>query len=86
MPTIVHFDVAADVPERARAFYESLFGWQMFSPQVWEIFICSRRLISRDSRVSVVVWDRVVSRHSGGADKRVMACSWDCDSCQSLRP
>ncbi len=32
MPTIVHFDVAADVPERARAFYESLFGWQMFSP------------------------------------------------------
>lgn len=27
MATIVHFDIAADEPERARAFYEKLFGW-----------------------------------------------------------
>ena len=32
MPTIVHFDVAADNPERAKRFYEALFGWEMESP------------------------------------------------------
>jgi predicted enzyme related to lactoylglutathione lyase len=32
MPTIVHFDVAADEPQRAKKFYEELFNWQMFSP------------------------------------------------------
>ncbi len=28
MATIVHFDVAADDPERAKKFYASLFGWK----------------------------------------------------------
>jgi predicted enzyme related to lactoylglutathione lyase len=28
MPTIVHFDLPADDPERARAFYEELFNWR----------------------------------------------------------
>ena len=32
MPTIVHFDIAADEPGRAKIFYESLFGWKMESP------------------------------------------------------
>jgi predicted enzyme related to lactoylglutathione lyase len=32
MPTIVHFDIATDEPERARKFYESLFGWKMVGP------------------------------------------------------
>jgi len=32
MPTIVHFDIAADDPIRAKKFYESLFGWNMVSP------------------------------------------------------
>ena len=32
MPTIVHFDVAADDPERAKKFYEGLFDWKMVSP------------------------------------------------------
>ena len=32
MPTIVHFDVAADEPGRAKNFYESLFDWKMESP------------------------------------------------------
>jgi uncharacterized protein len=32
MPTIVHFDIAADEPERAKKFYESLFGWKMEGP------------------------------------------------------
>jgi uncharacterized protein len=32
MPTIVHFDIAADDPQRARQFYESLFGWKMAGP------------------------------------------------------
>jgi uncharacterized protein len=32
MPAIVHFDIAADDPQRARQFYESLFGWKMSSP------------------------------------------------------
>ncbi|MFC2036005.1 VOC family protein [Chloroflexota bacterium] len=32
MPTIVHFDVASDHPERAKKFYEGLFGWKMESP------------------------------------------------------
>ena len=28
MPTIVHFDLPADDPERARKFYEKLFDWK----------------------------------------------------------
>ncbi|MDD5038251.1 MAG: VOC family protein [Dehalococcoidales bacterium] len=32
MPTIVHFDIATDNPQRAKKFYESLFGWKMISP------------------------------------------------------
>jgi len=32
MPTIVHFDIAADNPQRAKNFYESLFGWKMEGP------------------------------------------------------
>ena len=32
MPTIVHFDVASDDPERAKRFYEALFDWKMESP------------------------------------------------------
>ena len=32
MPTIVHFDIATDDPERARRFYEGLFDWKMESP------------------------------------------------------
>lgn len=32
MPTFVHVDIASDNPQRAKAFYESLFGWQFFGP------------------------------------------------------
>ena len=32
MPTIVHFDIGSDDPERAKRFYEALFGWKMESP------------------------------------------------------
>jgi predicted enzyme related to lactoylglutathione lyase len=32
MPTIVHFDIAADDPERAKEFYTKLFGWKMETP------------------------------------------------------
>jgi predicted enzyme related to lactoylglutathione lyase len=32
MPTIVHFDVAADDPERAKKFYRELFDWKMENP------------------------------------------------------
>ncbi len=32
MPTIVHFDIAADEPGRAKKFYEALFGWKMLQP------------------------------------------------------
>jgi uncharacterized protein len=32
MPTIVHFDIATDDPQRAKEFYESLFGWKMAGP------------------------------------------------------
>ena len=31
MPTIVHFDVAAEDPERAKKFYAALFGWKFES-------------------------------------------------------
>jgi predicted enzyme related to lactoylglutathione lyase len=31
MATIVHFDLPADEPERAKKFYESLFGWKFNS-------------------------------------------------------
>lgn len=29
MPTIVHFDIAVDNPERAKKFYEQLFDWKI---------------------------------------------------------
>ena len=32
MPTIVHFDVAADDPERAKKFYEGMFNWSLEKP------------------------------------------------------
>jgi len=32
MPTIVHFDIASDNPQRAKEFYGSLFGWKMEGP------------------------------------------------------
>jgi uncharacterized protein len=32
MPAIVHFDIATDNPQRAKKFYESLFGWKMEGP------------------------------------------------------
>ena len=31
MPTIVHFDIASDDPERAKKFYADLFGWSFES-------------------------------------------------------
>lgn len=32
MPTIVHFDIPADDPARARQFYSSLFNWTFEAP------------------------------------------------------
>lgn len=32
MPTVVHIDIASDDPQRAKQFYESLFGWKTFAP------------------------------------------------------
>lgn len=32
MPTIVHFDIPADDPERAKSFYARLFGWKFEKP------------------------------------------------------
>jgi len=32
MPTIVHFDLPADNPARAREFYTGLFGWKFIAP------------------------------------------------------
>lgn len=29
MTTIVHFDISADEPDRAKKFYEELFGWKI---------------------------------------------------------
>lgn len=29
MPTVVHFEIPADDPERARRFYYEMFGWQI---------------------------------------------------------
>ncbi len=28
MPRVIHFEIHADDPERCRAFYESVFGWE----------------------------------------------------------
>lgn len=32
MPTIAHFDIPADDPERAKSFYAKLFGWKFERP------------------------------------------------------
>lgn len=36
MATIVHFDVPADDPQRAKAFYGALFGWKFELPEGME--------------------------------------------------
>src|SRR3972149_5570591 len=33
MPRVIHFEIAADDPERAVAFYRKVFGWEI---QKWE--------------------------------------------------
>jgi predicted enzyme related to lactoylglutathione lyase len=33
MPRVIHFEIAADEPERAIRFYESVFGWEI---QKWD--------------------------------------------------
>ena len=33
MPKVIHFDIVADDPERAMAFYEKAFGWKF---DLWE--------------------------------------------------
>ncbi|MFC2023972.1 VOC family protein [Chloroflexota bacterium] len=35
MPSIVHFDIAADNPDRAKKFYEGLFDWKITAPPVF---------------------------------------------------
>lgn len=32
MSSIIHFDIAADDPQRAKCFYKSLFGWKIENP------------------------------------------------------
>ena len=32
MPTIIHFDIACDEPERAKKFYAELFDWSIARP------------------------------------------------------
>ena len=32
MPTIVHFDITAENPERARRFYQEIFDWKIERP------------------------------------------------------
>ncbi len=45
MPTIVHFDVPADDPERAKKFYETLFDWKFeLVPQYQYNLISTRHL------------------------------------------
>jgi uncharacterized protein len=29
MPRVIHFEIAADEPERAKSFYEKVFGWKI---------------------------------------------------------
>jgi hypothetical protein len=29
MPKVIHFEIAADDPKRAKAFYEKVFGWKI---------------------------------------------------------
>ena len=38
MPTIVHFDLPADDPQRAKKFYTELFGWNFVAPPGFQDF------------------------------------------------
>jgi len=38
MPTIVHFDLPADDPARAKKFYKELFGWNFVAPPGFQDF------------------------------------------------
>jgi uncharacterized protein len=45
MPTIVHFDIPADDPERARKFYSAMFGWKFDSfPEMQYNLITTKNL------------------------------------------
>ena len=50
MPTFVHIDVPADDPQRAKAFYETLFGWKMFGPPGFSDFYLFETEASDGSR------------------------------------
>jgi predicted enzyme related to lactoylglutathione lyase len=39
MPTIVHFDLPTDEPERAKKFYQELFGWTFMAPPEMENYL-----------------------------------------------
>ena len=39
MPTIVHFDIAADNPERAKKFYTELFDWKTEPSEEMEYYL-----------------------------------------------
>jgi predicted enzyme related to lactoylglutathione lyase len=41
MPTIVHFEIPADDPIRARKFYSDLFGWKIEEAQGMEYWMIS---------------------------------------------
>jgi len=52
MPTIVHFDIPADDPERAREFYEGMFGWKLeMPPGMTDYYLIETRDL--DDKVSV---------------------------------
>ncbi|MDD1707198.1 MAG: VOC family protein [Methanoregulaceae archaeon] len=38
MPTIVHFDLPVDDPQRAKKFYTELFGWNFVAPPGFQDF------------------------------------------------
>jgi predicted enzyme related to lactoylglutathione lyase len=41
MPRVVHFEIAADDPERAVAFYREVFGWEIEKWAEGEYWLCT---------------------------------------------
>ena len=57
MPTIVHFDIATDDPERAKEFYEGLFDWKMESPPGMTDYYLIETKDLNGEKVFVVDWE-----------------------------
>lgn len=66
MATIVHFDIAADDPKRAKAFYERLFGWNILQlPGPMDYFMVNTTDLRNEPGIGGGISHRAEGRPAG---------------------